>query len=122
MNIPEELRYAKSHEWVRELEGGIVEIGISDFAQSELGDIVFVSLPAVGDTLEAGKSFADVESVKAVSGIFSPVNGTVTEINNALVDAPESINKEPYSAWLIRAKGCVTEGALLAAADYKAQL
>jgi len=122
MNIPEELKYTKSHEWVKILDSGIIEIGLSDYAQQELGDIVFVNLPKSGETLEAGSVFADVESVKAVSDIYSPVSGKVKEINQDLLNAPELINKSPYTAWLIRAEGAVPDGELLSAAEYSALL
>jgi glycine cleavage system H protein len=126
MSVPDNLTYTKSHEWIKFLSGGIVEIGLTDHAQSELGDIVFVNLPQPGAVLTAGESFADVESVKAVSDIYSPVNGTVKELNEAVLSAPESINASPYEAWLIRAEGEVPAGGrsspseLLSAADYKA--
>ena len=119
MNLPAELRYAKSHEWVKDLGNGLFEIGISDYAQKELGDIVYVNLPKAGDDLKAGEPFADVESVKAVSDIFSPVTGTVREANDAVLSAPECINKAPYEAWLIRAEGSVPEGKLLSAEEYR---
>ena len=118
MNFPSNLKYAKSHEWVKDLGNGLYEIGISDFAQHELGDLVYVNLPQAGDDLEAGKAFADVESVKAVSDIFSPINGTVKELNEQLLSAPEMINKAPYEAWFIRAEGTV-EGELLSAEEYE---
>ena len=102
MNIPAELRYTKSHEWVRTLEDGVVEIGLTDYAQSELGDIVFVNLPQEGDGVTAGEPFADVESVKAVSDVYSPVTGSVTAVNEELLDAPQKINEAPYEAWMIR--------------------
>ena len=119
MNFPSELKYATSHEWVKDLGNGLFEIGISDFAQKELGDVVYVNLPRAGDVLEAGKSFADVESVKAVSDLLSPVNGTVKEVNETILSAPETINKTPYESWLIRAEGSVPEGTLLSAEEYE---
>jgi glycine cleavage system H protein len=122
MNLPEELKYTESHEWVRILEGGVIEIGLSDFAQQELGDIVFVSLPEPGDALSAGASFADVESVKAVSEVYSPVAGTVKEANETVAASPELINESPYEAWLIRAEGEIAGAELLSAAEYKARL
>jgi glycine cleavage system H protein len=122
MNFPNDLKYAKSHEWVRELGGGLFEIGISDFAQKELGDIVYVNLPQAADALKEGVSFADVESVKAVSDIISPVNGIVKEANEAIASAPDSINKAPYETWLIRAEGVIPEGKLLSAEEYEASL
>jgi len=120
MIIPEELKYTKSHEWIKILENGTVELGLSDYAQHELGDIVFVNLPKIGDTLTAGAAAADVESVKAVSDIYSPMNGKVIEINQELFDAPEKINKSPYTAWLIRIEGVLQENDLLSAGEYKA--
>jgi glycine cleavage system H protein len=119
MYIPEELRYTKSHEWIREIEDGMYEIGLTDFAQKELGDIVFVNLPQVGDALTAGTSFADVESVKAVSEIYSPLDGEVAEVNQMPLDAPELINKTPYETWLVKARGTFSVDALLSAAEYK---
>ncbi|AEF83956.1 glycine cleavage system H protein [Treponema primitia ZAS-2] len=122
MNFPATLKYTKSHEWVKVLEGGLVEIGLTDYAQKELGDIVFINLPQPGDSISAGVSFADIESVKAVSDIFSPLTGTVKEINSAIQDSPESINKAPYEAWLIRAEGEIPQGELISAEEYQALL
>lgn len=122
MNLPEDFKYTKTHEWVRFLDEGSIEIGLSDYAQSELGDIVFVNLPQPGDRLTSGASFADVESVKGVSDIFSPLDGTVKEVNEALLSAPELINQSPYEAWLIRGTGTVPEGELLSATEYRALL
>jgi glycine cleavage system H protein len=121
MNFPANLKYTATHEWVKELGGGVYEIGLSDYAQKELGDIVFVNLPQPGDAVSAGASFADLESVKAVTDIFSPVTGKVKEINDAVLDSPESINKDCYGAWLIRAEGKPEDG-LLDATAYKASL
>jgi len=102
MDFPDELKYTEEHEWVA-VEGDIATIGISDFAQSQLGDVVFVELPEVGDDLEAGKPFGVVESVKAVSDIYSPLSGEVVEINEELPDAPETLNTSPYEdGWLIK--------------------
>jgi glycine cleavage system H protein len=120
MNIPVELLYAKSHEWVRVTGPDSCEIGLSDFAQQELGDIVFVNLPQVGDALKKGEPFADVESVKAVSDIYSPIDGAVTAVNEAVLDSPELINTAPYETWLVKAKGTVPAGGLLDAAGYQA--
>jgi glycine cleavage system H protein len=120
MSIPEELKYTKSHEWARDLGNGLYEIGLTDYAQKELGDIVFVNLPEAGDALRAGESFADVESVKAVSDIYSPLDGDVVESNQTLLSSPEAINKAPYEAWLIRARGDFSAVALLSAAEYGA--
>jgi glycine cleavage system H protein len=121
MNFPSNLKYSKSHEWVKDLGNGLFEVGLSDYAQKELGDIVYVTLPQPGDDIKAGSSFADVESVKAVSDILSPINGTVKEVNEAVVSAPDSINKTPYEAWLIRAEGSAGEE-LLSAEEYEKSL
>lgn len=120
MNFPEELKYTKSHEWVKEEADGTVLIGLTDYAQNELGDLVFVNLPEEGDELMAGETFGDVESVKAVSDVFSPVTGEVAEINEELLDAPESINADPYGAWFIRAKNITDTEELMDAAEYEA--
>ena len=103
MNYPAELKYTASHVWLRE-EGDMTVIGITDFAQDSLGDIVFVNLPEEGDDVTVGESFADVESVKAVSDIFSPVSAVVAEVNEALADTPELINEDPYEAWIIKVR------------------
>lgn len=101
MSIPVELRYTKEHEWVK-VEGNKVTVGITDFAQNELGDIVFVELPEVGDTVTLNDSFGNVESVKTVSELYSPVSGTVVEVNEELADTPELVNESPYEgAWMI---------------------
>lgn len=118
MEIREGLLYAKSHEWVKE-EGEEMVIGLTDYAQSELGDLVFVNLPEEGDELTVGEAFADVESVKAVSDVYAPVAGTVSEINEELLDAPEKINEAPYEAWLVRVKDVTEKEALLSAEEYQ---
>ena len=101
MSIPKDLRYTQEHEWVK-IEGNKVRVGITDFAQHELGDIVFVELPEVGDTVTFNETFGSVESVKTVSELYSPVSGTVVEINEALSDSPEFVNESPYeNAWMI---------------------
>ena len=103
-NIPTELRYTKSHEWAR-LDGDIVTLGITEFAQDALGDVVYFDAPEVGDSLTQGESFGEVESVKAVSDVYSPFDGTVVEINESLEDSPELVNQEPYgNGWMIRIK------------------
>lgn len=114
-----DLKYSKSHEWVR-MDGDVAVIGISDFAQDALGDLVFVNLPQVGDEVTAGEAFGDVESVKAVSDLMSPVTGTVCAINEALLDAPESLNSDPYGAWIIRVENVTDTEELLDAAAYEA--
>ena len=119
MNYPVDLKYSKSHEWIR-YEDGVAVIGISDFAQDALGDVVFVNLPAVGDEVTAGESFGDVESVKAVSDLISPVSGVVLEINEELEDSPENLNEDPYGAWIIKVENVTAEEDLLDAAAYEA--
>lgn len=118
MELREELLYSKSHEWVKE-EGEEMVIGLTDYAQSELGDLVFVNLPEEGDELTVGEAFADVESVKAVSDVYAPVAGTVSEINEELLDAPEKINEAPYEAWVVRVKDVTEKEALLSAEEYQ---
>lgn len=119
MELREGLLYSKSHEWVKE-EGEEVLIGLTDYAQSELGDLVFVNLPEEGDEVTTGESFADVESVKAVSDVYSPVTGVVSAVNEELLDAPEPINEAPYDAWFVRVKDISDREELLTAAEYEA--
>lgn len=119
MEFPKELKYSKSHEWVKFLDETTALIGLTDYAQDALGDLVFVNLPEVGDEVTAGKAFADVESVKAVSDVYSPVSGTVAEINEEILDAPERMNEEPYGAWLIKAENITGSGELLDAEAYE---
>jgi glycine cleavage system H protein len=102
MNFPEQLKYTKDHEWVR-IDGNVGTIGITEYAQGELGDIVFVELPSVGKGVESGQTFGTVEAVKAVSDLYSPVTGTVKDINKEIQDSPELVNKEPYErGWMIK--------------------
>ena len=103
LNLPEDVRYTKDHEWVK-ASGDTVKIGISDYAQDQLGDIVFVELPAVGDSFEEGDEFGTLESVKAVSELYAPIAGEVVAVNEDLEDAPELLNKEPYNGWIIEIK------------------
>ena len=117
-SVPAELKYTKSHEWVKE-EGGLYVVGLTDFAQEALGDIVFINMPEEGDDVASGESFADVESVKAVSDVFSPVSGTVAEVNEELIDEPALINQEPYEQWLIKVKDVSDTEELLDAAAYE---
>ena len=119
MNFPAELKYSKDHEWVK-FEGDTAIIGISDFAQDALGDVVFVNLPGEGDEATAGEAFGDVESVKAVSDLVSPVSGTIVAVNEELADAPEMLNSDPYGAWIIKVEGVTAQEELLDAAAYEA--
>ncbi|MBB69042.1 MAG: glycine cleavage system protein H [Flavobacteriaceae bacterium] len=122
MNIPEELKYTKDHEWIR-IDGEILTIGITDFAQSELGDIVYVEVDTLDETLEAEAVFGTVEAVKTVSDLFLPVSGEIIELNEALEDAPEQVNEDPYGAgWMVKVKcSDVSEiESLLDATAYKA--
>ena len=118
-NIPAELKYSASHEWIKE-EDGVFVIGLTDFAQNALGDIVFINLPEEGDEVTAGESFADVESVKAVSDVFSPVTGTICAVNEALLDDPAQVNEDPYGAWLIKVENVTGTEELLDAEGYAA--
>ncbi|MBE6945039.1 MAG: glycine cleavage system protein GcvH [Ruminococcaceae bacterium] len=119
MNYPMDLKYSKSHEWVK-VEGDITIIGISDFAQDALGDVVFVNLPQEGDNVTAGEPFGDVESVKAVSDLVCPVSGVVCAINEELMDSPEMLNSDPYGAWIIKVEAVTETEELLDAAAYEA--
>ena len=118
MNVPDDLKYTKSHEWVR-AEGDTATIGITDHAQDELGDVVFVELPAEGDSFDAGESFGSVESVKAVSDLYTPLGGEVVEVNSALEDAPEKINEDPYGeGWIVKLRTS-DEADLLSPEEYE---
>ncbi len=119
MNHPNDLKYSRSHEWLR-YEGDVAIIGISDYAQDALGDVVYVNLPAVGDEVIAGESFGDVESVKAVSDLICPVSGVVLAVNEELEDAPENLNSDPYGAWIIKVENVTDTEELLDAAAYEA--
>jgi glycine cleavage system H protein len=120
MAYPATYRYTKEHEWI-EVDGKVGTVGITDYAQNSLGDIVFVDLPKVGDMIEAGKSFGSVESVKAVSDLFAPVSGTVTAVNDELKDAPERINSDANTTWMLKVElsDAKQVDALLTAADYE---
>lgn len=120
MSIPADLLYTDTHEWVR-IEGDEAVIGITQFAQEQLGDLTFVDLPAVGDTLAIGQEMGSVESVKAASELYSPLAGTVSAVNDALSGAPELVNQSPYTdGWMVRVKLSATPEGLLSAADYEA--
>jgi len=118
LSVPEELSYTKTHEWVR-LEGEVATVGITDHAQDELGDVVFVELPEKGASFDAGASFGTIESVKAVSDLYAPVGGEVVEVNETLNDSPERVNEDPYGGgWMIRLR-VSEEGNLLSAGEYE---
>jgi len=118
LSVPEDLQYTKTHEWVR-MEGDTATIGITDHAQDELGDVVFVELPDEGDTFDAGDSFGTVESVKAVSDLYTPVGGEVVEVNSSLEDAPEKINDDPYGeGWIVKLR-ISDEADLLSPEEYE---
>lgn len=122
MNVPDDLRYSKDHEWAR-LEGEVVRVGITDYAQDALGDVVFIELPDVGTTVKVDESFSEVESTKSVSDVFAPVAGTVVEVNGDLADAPERLNEDPYGeGWIcvIRPDDPAAFEALLDADAYRA--
>jgi glycine cleavage system H protein len=120
-HIPTELKYTKSHEWVRANEDGTITVGITDHAQTQLGDMVFVEMPEVGRTVTAGEECAVVESVKAASDVFSPVDGEVLKVNEALTETPELINQDPYGeGWLFRLQSSDSLDGLLDASAYEA--
>ena len=124
MNFPANLRYTKDHEWIK-LDGNVATIGITDYAQRELGDIVYVEVETVGKSLKAGEIFGTVEAVKTVSDLFLPVDGTITELNAALANSPESVNNDPYGeGWMIKmtVNNPADVTALLDAAAYDAQV
>ncbi|MGD9630763.1 MAG: glycine cleavage system protein GcvH [Pyrinomonadaceae bacterium] len=123
-NIPENLRYSKDHEWVS-VEGDSASIGITDYAQSSLGDVVYIDMPRVGDKFAAHEAFGSVESVKAVSEVFTPIGGEVTEVNDGLNDTPEKVNSDPYGdAWFIKIKmdNPLEADGLLSSAEYEEYL
>ena len=119
MNFPSELKYTKDHEWLK-MEGDVAVVGITDFAQNALGDVVFINLPQESDAVTAGESFGDIESVKAVSDVMSPVSGTISAVNNDLEDAPENLNSDPYGSWIIKIEGISDTEDLMDAAAYEA--
>ena len=121
MTIREDCKYTKTHQWMRE-EDGAVLVGITDYAQSQLGGIVFVNLPEAGDAVTAGEPFGEVESTKVVSDIHSPVSGTVAETNEDAADEPDRLNEDPYGAWLIRVEDVTETAELLTAEEYAAYL
>jgi glycine cleavage system H protein len=123
MSYPDDRKYTKDHEWVR-VSGDLADVGITDYAQQQLGDVVYMELPAVGSRVSAGQSFGSIESVKAVSELFAPVSGEVVEVNSAVMDHPETINKDPHSSWIIkvRASNPGETAALLNGSQYQGLL
>lgn len=122
MNVPADLRYSSDHEWVQ-INGDVVRVGITDYAQDALGDVVYVDLPAIGDRIEAGSSFGEVESTKSVSDLFAPLTGVVAAVNDALTDNPELVNSAPYSdGWIctVTPDDMSAVDGLLSADDYQA--
>ncbi len=119
MNFPAELKYSKDHEWVKTIDESTVLVGITDFAQSELGDLVFINLPQEGDEVTAEESFCDVESVKAVSDVMSPCTGVIAEVNAELEDEPQLLNEDPYGAWIAKIKDISSFGELMSADEYE---
>lgn len=120
MLYPAELQYTKSHEWVKMIDDTTALVGISDYAQSSLGNLVFVTLPEIGDTTQADEAFCDVESIKAVSDVLSPFTGVVQEINEALTDEPELLNDDPYAAWIAKISQITDTVQLLDSREYEA--
>jgi len=120
MKVLDNLFYTESHEWVKFEDDGTATVGITDFAQSELGDIVYVNLPEVDDVMEAGKRFCDVESVKAVSDVYAPISGTIVEVNENLMDSPESVNEDAYEAWFVKVSDVNNKDRLMSAEAYVA--
>jgi glycine cleavage system H protein len=123
MAYPDDRKYTRDHEWVR-VEGELAEVGITEFAQQQLGDVVYVELPEVGARVTAGQSFGSIESVKAVSELFAPVSGEVVEVNEAVKGRPETINKDPHTSWMIklRPSNAADTAALLDSAQYQGLL
>ena len=122
MNIPKELKYTKTHEWVKFEDETTACIGITDYAQDQLGDLVFANLPEEGDEVTSGDAFADVESVKAVSDVISPVTGVVEEVNEELADNPALMNEAPYEAWFVKVKEITDTDELMSAEEYTAYI
>jgi len=120
MNIPADRKYSRDHEWVKMVDDTTALVGITDFAQEKLGNLVYVTLPVVGDEVIAGENACDVESIKAVSDIVSPVSGVIAEVNSQLDDAPELLNDDPYEAWIFRAENVTNFSELLSADEYEA--
>ena len=119
MNFPVELKYSRDDEWVQMIDDTTALVGISDYAQSEMGDLVFINLPVVGDAVTVDEMMCDIESVKAVSDVCSPVSGTIVAVNEELADAPETLNADPYGAWIAKIENITDFTELLSADEYK---
>ncbi|NLO98061.1 MAG: glycine cleavage system protein GcvH [Peptococcaceae bacterium] len=119
MRVEKDLKYSKTHEWVKFLDDTTALIGITDYAQEHLGDLVFINMPAVGDEVACDTPFGDIESVKAVSDIYSPVEGVVAEVNEDVADSPQSINEDPYGSWIIKVSNITDVSDLMDAETYE---
>ena len=119
MTFPEELKYSRNDEWVKMLDATTALVGITDYAQNEMGGLVFINLPVAGDTATKGEALCDIESVKAVSDVISPVTGEIAEVNERLEDTPEKLNEDPYGAWIAKVENISDQEALMNAAEYR---
>ena len=119
MTFPEELKYSRNDEWVKMLDATTALVGITDYAQNEMGGLVFINLPVAGDTVTKGEALGDIESVKAVSDVISPVTGEIAEVNERLEDTPEKLNEDPYGAWIAKVENISDQEALMNAAEYR---
>ena len=119
MTFPEELKYSRNDEWVKMLDATTALVGITDYAQNEMGGLVFINLPVAGDTVTKGEALCDIESVKAVSDVISPVTGEIAEVNERLEDTREKLNEDPYGAWIAKVENISDQEALMNAAEYR---
>ena len=119
MTFPEELKYSRNDEWVKMLDATTALVGITDYAKNEMGGLVFINLPVAGDTVTKGEALCDIESVKAVSDVISPVTGEIAEVNERLEDTPEKLNEDPYGAWIAKVENISDQEALMNAAEYR---
>ena len=119
MTFPEELKYSRNDEWVKMLDATTALVGITDYAQNEMGGLVFINLPVAGDTVTKGEALCDIESVKAVSDVISPVTGEIAEVNERLEDTPEKLNEDPYGAWIAKVENISDQEELMNAAEYR---
>lgn len=119
MSLPKDLLYTKTHEWVEIIDGNLARVGITDYAQEELGDIVYVNLPEKGQEIEKGEVLADIESVKTAEDVYSPVSGSIVDINEELIDSPEAINENAFDAWFVEVSLCADTEDLMTAEEYE---